>query len=99
MPATYDNDAIVTHNVKREGVISGRSRQIDALVGGSVGFSDVEVVIECKRNTSGVLRIGIVDEFVGKLLDLGVGHGVLCAWGGFTSGARARRSDILQPTS
>ncbi|GAA3598649.1 restriction endonuclease [Kribbella ginsengisoli] len=97
LAAGYDSDAVVTHNVKQPGRVSRRRRQIDALVVGTVGFSETKVAIECKRNTTKKLGIDVVDQFVGKLLDIDADKGVLCAWGGFDAGAQARASGAAHP--
>jgi len=92
-----DESALVEHDVKRPGVFSGRKRQIDVLVTGSVGDSKIEVAIECKRNATKRLGIKVVDEFVGKILDVGADRGVLCAFGGFDRGAEARAKGATHP--
>ena len=93
-----DPRATVEHDVRRRGTLSDRVRQIDVLITGKVGLaSEVEVAVECKRNTYGAVGIGVVDEFIGKCLDLGVDRGVLCAWGEFTVGARARAEGAVHP--
>jgi hypothetical protein len=58
LAAEYDGKAIVSHDVTETGQASGRPRQIDALVVGTAGFTDVRVAIECKRNTTEKLGIG-----------------------------------------
>lgn len=94
LAAELDPEASVTHNVRRTEVVSGRLRQIDALVVGKLGLS---TDLECKRNTASPLGIGVVDEFVGKCTDVGVDRGVLCAWGGFNAGAKARAAGSRHP--
>lgn len=81
--------------MKRIGVISGRERQIDALIQGTVGGESIEIAIECKHYTKSV-GIGVVDELHGKLLDLGVERGVLYSFGPISAGAEARGKGIVQ---
>lgn len=54
------------------------------------------MVIECKQYRR-KLGIGKIDEFVGKLIDLGCGHGILYATSGVTEPARLRASGSLNP--
>jgi hypothetical protein len=91
-----DPAASVQHNQKQVGKVSKRLRQIDVLVTGVVAGHQLTIAIECKRykNTIG---IGTVDEFAGKLTDLGVDRGVLYAFSGFGSGAIARAAGAIQP--
>ncbi|KQZ84134.1 hypothetical protein ASD56_08965 [Microbacterium sp. Root166] len=69
--------------------LSKTSRQIDALaVSETIGVKHL-VVVECKlyRNKLG---IGMVDEFIGKLIDVGAAMGVLYTGKGFSKNATAR---------
>lgn len=95
--AALDGSAVVERDVRRTGVLSARQRQIDVLVTGTVGDSKIEIAIECKRNTTKTLGIKVVDEFVGKVLDVGADRGVLCAFGGFDAGAKARAKGAKHP--
>ncbi len=95
--AELDDSAVVEHDVKVSGRFSGRKRQIDVRVTGTVGGSTFEVAIECKRNAKKALGIAVVDEFVGKVLDVGVDRGVLYAFGGFDAGAKARAKGSIHP--
>jgi hypothetical protein len=92
-----DPSCVVTHDVKRLGFASGRKRQMDVVVTGTLGVSKIEVAIECKRNATKTLTIKHIDEFVGKVLDFGADRGVLCAFGGFGAGAVARATGALHP--
>lgn len=91
-----DENATITHNESRLGELSGVARQIDALAEGLVAGQQLRVVIEAKCYGRRV-SIGTVDEFIGKLLDLGAERGILYAAGGFTSGAVARAERALNP--
>ncbi len=94
--ARLDPDAEVHHNVFLSGRVSKQQRQVDVLVKGSVAGSVITVAIECKRYAE-KLGIGKIDEFAGKLMDLGVQHGLLYSLNGVTSGAAARAGGALQP--
>jgi hypothetical protein len=87
--ATLNPNSQVEHNVRRAGVESGTSRQIDVLISGSVGPIEVEVAAECKHYR-GPIEIGVVDEFIGRLLDYGVKIGVLYVVNGATGPAKKR---------
>ncbi|OCC13927.1 restriction endonuclease [Streptomyces sp. PTY087I2] len=91
-----DANASITHNEIRVGVMSGVPRQLDALAVGSVAGQKLSVVIEAKCYGRRV-SIGTVDEFIGKLLDLGAARGILYAAGGFTTGAVKRAERALNP--
>lgn len=95
--ASHFDDVVVEHNVKLEGRVSRRARQVDVLVTGSIAGSEIQVVVECKRNASKPLKIGVVDAFAGKLQDIGAEKGILWAFGGFDAGARARASGAVNP--
>ncbi|MGX1760378.1 restriction endonuclease [Streptomyces lydicus] len=71
-------------------------RQLDALVQGQLAGQPVSIAIEAKRYGRSV-SIGTVDEFIGKMLDVGCDRGVLYAAGGFTDGALARASNARNP--
>ncbi|MEV6395583.1 restriction endonuclease [Streptomyces sp. NPDC051907] len=91
-----DANATITHNEKQIGALSGVPRQIDALAVGSVAGQKMNVVIEAKCYGRRV-SIGTVDEFIGKLIDLGAERGILYAAGGFTDGAVKRAERALNP--
>ncbi|MFJ3204495.1 restriction endonuclease [Streptomyces sp. NPDC086989] len=91
-----DADASITHNEMHLGELSGVPRQIDALAEGLIAGQKLRVVIEAKCYGRRV-SIGTVDEFIGKLLDLGAERGILYAAGGFTQGAVARAERALNP--
>jgi hypothetical protein len=56
----------------------------------------VSFAVECKRYKNPI-GIGVVDEFAGKLADLGVEFGVMYAFSGFGKGATARAAGATQP--
>lgn len=87
--AKLDPATDVKHNEKLVGRQSGRQRQVDVLVTGSVGGQQFTTAIECKRYMKPI-GIGTVDEFAGKLADIGVDRGVLYAFSGFGAGALRR---------
>lgn len=72
-------------------------RQIDVLLK-APHFDNLEstIVVECKRYKRRV-GVGTVDELIGKLLDVGAEHGVLCAPNGFTPSARQRAANARHP--
>ena len=91
-----DAGAEVTHNYSCEGRVSGRPRQVDVFVTGTIADNEMNIAIECKRWTRR-LGIGGVDEFAGKLIDLGVERGVLYSLSGFTAWADDRAKGAVQP--
>ena len=56
----------------------------------------VMLVAECKRYTKRV-GIGLVDELVGKLLDVGASAGIMYAFAGYSSGAQTRAAGARNP--
>lgn len=95
--ASRFTDVVVSHNEMMEGHISHHMRQVDVLLKGTIAGMDISVVVECKRNESRPLHIGVVDAFAGKLQDIGAEKGVLWAFGGFDSGAVARAERAINP--
>ena len=91
-----DAAPMVEHNQFLTGRISSRPRQVDVLVSGSIHGSRQTIAIECKSSRN-PLQIADVDEFAGKLSDLGVDTGVLYAAGGYSAGAKARAAGASQP--
>ncbi|MGK5114759.1 restriction endonuclease [Geodermatophilus sp. CPCC 205506] len=91
-----DPDADVEHDARITGKISGTERQVDVLVSGSIGGQQMSIAIECKHYANR-LGIGKVDEFAGKLLDLGVDRGVLYSINGTSEPAVARAENAIQP--
>lgn len=56
----------------------------------------MSIAIECKRYTK-LLGIGKIDDFSGKLVDLGVDLGVLYSTSRATAPAKARAENAVQP--
>ncbi|GAA1662186.1 hypothetical protein GCM10009744_64950 [Kribbella alba] len=94
--AALDPAATVVHNQKIPGRLSGCPRQVDVWAIGTVVGLEISVAVECKRRRRAV-DVEIVDQFIGKLLDLGASHGVLYSHSGFTSNAAARASSAQNP--
>jgi hypothetical protein len=94
--AELDPDSTVDTDVRREGVLSKQQRQIDVLVRGTTGGQEFRIAVECKCYAKR-LGIGAVDEFAGKLLDIGADRGVLYALNGLTKPARDRAKGSLPP--
>jgi hypothetical protein len=95
--AGLDSNADVAHNATVLGRLSGESRQVDVLARGTVIGLEISVAVECKRYNR-TIGIGIVDQFVGKLLDLGAERGVLYAYSGFTEAAVHRAFGSSSPS-
>jgi hypothetical protein len=91
------NDGRVGRNVKRPGILSGQARQIDVLAEGTLVGEPVSIVVECKRYKKKRIGIDLVESFVGKLLDLGVGRGIMYSYAGFTKDAYLRAVGALNP--
>jgi hypothetical protein len=91
-----DPGASVNHNVHVLGRLSGHSRQVDALVYGNLVGQDVIIVAECKRYMKRI-GIGLVDEMIGKVLDIGAEMGIMYAFAGYTAPAAARAASALNP--
>lgn len=95
--ASMDPNAKVTHNLKRKG-ISGRKRQLDALIVGEVCGTTIEIAVEAKKYSKTLgIGIGVVDAFVGKCIDVGVNQGILYSHMGFGAGAKARAASATHP--
>jgi hypothetical protein len=91
-----DPRAAVRHDVKVIGSISGAQRQIDVLAESAIVGQQHRVVIECKFYKR-KLGIGKVDEFIGKLLDIGAESGILYGFSGVTEPARRRAENAHNP--
>ena len=96
LTAKMDPAAVVQHDQTAIRRVSGRRRQVDVLVSGFIGGCPLSVAIECKSSPK-PLEISAVDEFAGKLIDLGVDRGVLYTAGRHTTGAQARAAGATQP--
>jgi hypothetical protein len=95
--AALDGSAEVVHNKRIKGRLSSVMRQVDVLVRGKIIGQEITIVVECKM-TSRPLEIGSVDEFVGKLLDLGADRGVLYSASGMTTSAVYRAEGATSPS-
>ncbi|MGW6580015.1 restriction endonuclease [Streptomyces globisporus] len=93
---SLDSGATVEPDAHLTGLVSGATRQLDALVRGQVVGQDITIAIEAKRYKRPV-SIGTIDEFVAKLLDVGCDRGVLYAAGGFSEAALSRASNARNP--
>lgn len=91
-----DPAAVVLHDQRVNGHYSGTERQLDAVAKKSIAGASIELVIECKQYKR-KLGIGKIDEFVGKLIDLGCSHGILYATCGVTEPARLRATGSVSP--
>ncbi|MGK8525145.1 restriction endonuclease [Nocardia asteroides] len=94
--SAMDQNANVVHDATVVGQLSGINRQIDVLAKGSVVGHEITVAVECKRHRRPV-EIGVMDQFVGKLLDIGADRGVLYSYAGFTDSAVARAIGARNP--
>lgn len=91
-----DANAEAQHNVYMNGDLSRTPRQVDVKVTGTIAGQQITIAVECKRYAR-PLGIGAVDQFAGKLLDLGVERGVLFALNGLTKPARERAKGAKVP--
>jgi hypothetical protein len=57
---------------------------------------EVSIAIECKRHQRRV-NLDTVDQFIGKLLDIGAGYGALYSYAGFTDAAVTRAEFSTNP--
>ena len=76
---------------------SGRTREIDVLLTSQVAGYPVQVAIECKNEKTSV-GIEVIDEFIGKLQDVGIPIqlGIFVSASGYKRGAifRAKKAGI-----
>ncbi|MDT0423526.1 restriction endonuclease [Streptomyces evansiae] len=93
----FDRSAVVEHNQHLPGRLSGIPRQVDVLVRGRVGGEEIVIVFECKRYKKRAVGLAIVEEFIGKLHDLGADKGVLFVCGTFTDAAVRRMENATYP--
>jgi restriction endonuclease len=95
--ASLDSTAEVTHNKRIEARLSNATRQVDVWVCGKIIGQDITIAVECKM-TSRPLEIGAIDEFVGKLLDLGAERGIIYSASGMTPSAVRRAEGATSPS-
>ena len=82
-------DSEVLHDVKLDGHLSKRKRQVDVLVRQNVGQYEIRIVIECKDRARPINVKG-VEEFDGLLKDVRGHMGVLVCPSGFSRAAKVR---------
>ncbi|WP_328688605.1 restriction endonuclease [Streptomyces caniferus] len=97
MLKALDPDAEVTHNKHVTGRLSNAPRQLDVWVTGKVVGLEVTVAVECKRHGRPA-SIEVVDQFIGKVLDIGADRGVLYSYSGFSSNAVSRALGSSNPS-
>jgi hypothetical protein len=95
--ASLDSNSEVIHNKRVEARLSKAVRQVDVWVRGKIIGQEIIIAVECKF-VSRRLTIGTVDEFVGKLLDLGADRGVLYSASGMTPNAVWRAMMATNPS-
>jgi restriction endonuclease len=95
--ASLDGKAEVVRNRRIRGRLSQVGRQVDVWVRGAVVGVEIVVAVECKRHRR-PMNIGVIDEFAGKLLDLGADRGIVYSYSGFTSAAVARAAMASTPS-
>jgi hypothetical protein len=93
-----DSRAIVEHNQTQTGELSFTPRQLDVIALGTIIGQPIKVIAECKCYTARPLAMGAVDEFIGKLLDVGAERGILASYTGFSDGAYNRAAGARGPS-
>jgi hypothetical protein len=93
-----DSRAIVAHDQSQEGELSFTPRQLDIVALGTIAGQPIKIVAECKCYTTRPLAMGVVDEFIGKLLDIGAERGILASYTGFSDGAFLRAAGARGPS-
>jgi hypothetical protein len=94
--SALDPNADVKHNARIIGRLSTVKRQVDVFAQGRIVGQDIVVAVECKRHKR-IVGIEMIDQFVGKLLDLGAERGVLYAYSGFSEAATRRAIGASNP--
>ncbi|MFK0152517.1 restriction endonuclease [Streptomyces sp. NPDC090493] len=97
MLKALDPDASVVHDEHVTGRLSGARRQVDVLATGKVVGLEIKVAAECKRHQRPA-SIEVVDQFIGKILDIGADRGVLYSYSGFSSSAVSRAIGSSNPS-
>lgn len=91
-------DITVTANAKIRGVISKRSRQVDALLEDRIsGNPSARVIVEAKLHGRPV-DIEVVEATEAKLRDVNAAHAVIVSSGGFTDSAVRRSEEMIALT-
>jgi len=91
-----DKHATVAWNHSTVGLISGTPRQIDVYATGTIAGQAFVIAVECKHYKR-PLGIGAVDEFAGKLQDIGADRGIVYGLNGLTEPAQLRATGAVQP--
>jgi hypothetical protein len=94
--AALDPVSTVAHNQKVPGRLSQVARQVDVWAVGSVVGVEISIAVECKRHQRRV-NVETVDQFVGKLLDIGADRGIIYSYSGFTDSAVTRAWSARNP--
>lgn len=97
MLKALDPHARVVHDEHVTGRLSGARRQIDVLATGKVVGLEITVAVECKRHGRPA-SIEVVDQFIGKILDIGADRGVLYSYSGFSNSAASRALGSSNPS-
>lgn len=97
MLKALDPSAKVVHDEHVVGRLSGAQRQIDVLATGKVVGLEITVAVECKRHRR-PSSIEVVDQFIGKILDIGADRGILYSYSGFSSNAVSRAIGSSNPS-
>ncbi|MEU9912994.1 restriction endonuclease [Streptomyces sp. NPDC051001] len=97
MLKALDPVARVLHDEHVAGRLSGAQRQIDVLATGKVVGLEITVAVECKRHRR-PSSIEVVDQFIGKVLDIGADRGILYSYSGFSNNAVSRAVGSSNPS-
>jgi hypothetical protein len=92
-----DPEAEVVHDEHVAGRLSGTRRQVDVLATGKVVGLAITVAVECKRHRR-PSSIEVVDQFIGKILDIGADRGILYSYSGFSNSAVSRAIGSSNPS-
>jgi hypothetical protein len=92
-----DPGAEVQHDARVQGVVSKTERQVDVLIRGRVAGREVGFACECKRYATKAIGIDLVDQMVGKVLDIGASVGIMYAFGSYIAPAKARAEGAKYP--
>jgi hypothetical protein len=81
--------AVVTHNDKIQGKITGARRQVDVSIKQHIGNYEILIAIDCKDLARSV-DVKDVEEVVGLFTDIRANKGAIVSASGFTPAAKAR---------
>jgi hypothetical protein len=82
-------NASISHDVKREGMLSKTQRQIDILIEGKIAGFDLTIIVDCKYFNKNV-DVKEVESFLSFLQDLKASKGVLITNNGYSKAAYNR---------